>query len=114
MVWDNGAPAVGTSFPRVIDNARLIGVPQAGRTDSLSGYQPYKHDVLDPASLPPCSTADDAGAQHIPSGAGVDTPPTWTITLTMPVYGPLQSLDPRSLPDQAWTLMIVSQSVKCW
>jgi hypothetical protein len=33
MVWAAGAPAVGTQFPRVIDNARLVGVPQAGRTD---------------------------------------------------------------------------------
>jgi hypothetical protein len=42
------------------------------------------HDVLYPASLPLSYTADDAGAQHISSGAGVETTPTWPINLTMP------------------------------
>jgi hypothetical protein len=70
--------------PRVIDNARLVGVPQAGRTDELPGCHPDTRDVLDPASLPPCDTAEDMGAQPISSGSGVETPPTWTINLTTP------------------------------
>jgi hypothetical protein len=33
---------------------------------------------------PPCSTADDAGTQHISCGTGVDTTPIWPINLTIP------------------------------
>lgn len=39
---DDGAPAVDVLFPRVIADARLVGVPQAGRTDDVPGCDPYK------------------------------------------------------------------------
>jgi hypothetical protein len=48
MVWDDGAPAVGPSFPRVLDNTRLIGVPQAGPTKKFPGCHPSKHPMSSP------------------------------------------------------------------
>jgi hypothetical protein len=47
------ALAVDRLFPRVIDNARLVGVPQAGRTDSFPGGHPYKHATS--SARRPCS-----------------------------------------------------------
>jgi hypothetical protein len=46
MVWDNGAPAVGTSCPRVLDNTRLIGVPQE---DGTSGRSRITSSVRSPS-----------------------------------------------------------------
>jgi hypothetical protein len=85
IAGDDGAPAMGTQFPRMVDKARLGGVAQAERTDELPGCHPYKR--MTPSThcpLPPGDTSEDVGTQHISSAAGVETPPTWPINLTTP------------------------------